>query len=95
MKSHTRMIRYANHDYSSIVSGLSLTGDEHIGDAGGGSGVLAKLILQQFPDITVTILERPEIVELMDDTEQLRWQAVDIFEPWNIRRCGALFTDFA
>jgi hypothetical protein len=86
VKSHTRMIQsYANHDYSSIASGLLLTGDEHIVDAGGGSGVLAKLILQQFPDITITILERPEIVEIMKDTEQLRWQAVDIFEPWNIR----------
>ena len=86
VKSHTRMIQsYANHDYSEVISSLLLNGDEHIVDVGGGSGALARLILQQFPDTTITVLERPEIVELMEDTDQLRWLATDIFEAWNIR----------
>lgn len=87
---HHRMLRsYARHDYADIVRHLDLRGDEHVVDAGGGLGVLAGSMLKLLPELRVTLLERPEVVEAVrrsqGDGARLQLKAADIFSPWPVR----------
>lgn len=83
---HHRMLRsYARHDYARVCDALKLAGHEHVIDVGGGVGVLAQLILDAHAGAEVTVLERPEVIELTETVHmRLRWQAGDMFEPWEI-----------
>ena len=40
---------YAEHDYEHIAPALQLRGDEHVVDAGGGLGVLARALIRAHP----------------------------------------------
>ena len=83
---HHRMLRsYARHDYAEVCTALDLRGDERVVDAGGGLGVLAQLILDTYPSAKVTVLERPEVVEMAPAaTSGLHWQSGSLFEQWEI-----------
>lgn len=88
-ESHHRMLRsYARHDYSTVLGVLGLKGNEKVVDAGGGLGVLANLMLDVYPNLQMTVLERPEVVDQamyeLREREGLTWYAVDLFEPWGI-----------
>lgn len=84
---HHRMLQsYARHDYAEVCAALQLQGDERVVDAGGGLGVLAQLILDTYPSTKVTVLERPEVVEMAaTSTSGVRWQSGSLFEPWAIQ----------
>ena len=59
-----RMLRsYACHDYALIPEALGLQGNELVIDAGGGFGTLAMNILNAHPDVRITVLDKPEVVE--------------------------------
>lgn len=61
--SHHRMLTsYALHDYGPVPATPGLQGDERAIDAGGGLGALAGLPVEAFPDLRVTVLDRPEVV---------------------------------
>lgn len=86
---HHRMLRsYARHDYDPIARVLDLRGTERIVDAGGGLGVLAQLLLEAYPAIHVTVLDRSEVIEqALGDTSsssRLEWRSTNIFEPWGL-----------
>lgn len=82
---HHRMLRsYALHDYPAICSALDLRGDERVVDAGGGLGVLAEFILEAHPSVSVTVLERPEVVAMAPPSSRARWHAGSLFEPWGL-----------
>ena len=85
---HHRMLRsYALHDYAAVPIALGLRGDERVIDAGGGVGALAGLLVDAFPDLSVTVLDRPEVVEQAKHQckdDQVTFQAVDLFRPWGI-----------
>lgn len=88
-ESHHRMLRsYARHDYLTVPSLLGLHGDERVIDAGGGLGVLANLMLDLYPNLQVTVLDRSEVVaqalHWQEKREGLSWYAADLFEPWSI-----------
>lgn len=91
---HHRMLRsYARHDYAEVASALDLQGDERLVDAGGGLGVLAQLIVEAYPGVQVTILERPEVVAMASTPmPSMRWQCANLFEPWNMRADAALLS---
>lgn len=85
--SHHRMLSsYARHDYATVPIALALDGREHIIDAGGGLGTLSQLLLETYPELSVTVLERPELVKLVASKAYhgLTWKAGDIFQPWEI-----------
>lgn len=85
-RGHHRMLQsYARHDYADICRVLDLRGDERVIDAGGGLGVLGRLVLDAHPSAYVTVLERPEVVEQGELLNpDLHWHAADIFEPWGL-----------
>ena len=98
--AHHRMLRsYALHDYTALPAALGLRGDEHAIDAGGGLGVLAELLAAAYPNLRVTVLERPEVVELAERNragdrekfgDRVKFLAADFFDPWNIHGEAAI-----
>ncbi|CCO22248.1 methyltransferase [Maridesulfovibrio hydrothermalis] len=88
--AHHQMLQsYALHDYPSIPRAMGLDGKEHIIDAAGGLGTLAKLMLAEYPNVSVTVLERPEVVDqVLKEQEnthsRLFWKVGDIFDSWEI-----------
>jgi hypothetical protein len=85
-----RMLRsYARHDYPLVPEALQLRGNEHIVDAGGGLGVLAGLVLAHSPGVSVTVMERPEVVAQIEVNQfgrRLQLAVGDLLRPWPI--CG-------
>ena len=84
---HRMLASYALHDYSAIPDYLDLRGDERVIDAGGGLGALAGLLVEAHPKLRVTVLDRPEVVELAErgrHADRVTFQAGDLFEPWDI-----------
>ena len=88
--THHQMLQsYARHDYSLIPKAMKLNGNERIIDAAGGLGTLAKFLLDDYPDTSVTILERSEVVAQALKTKvkaqnNLHWQVGDLFDTWAI-----------
>lgn len=83
---HHRMLRsYARHDYVDISHAVQLRGAEHVIDAGGGLGVLAQQIVDEYPAVEVTVLERPEVVQLAPRATRVRWRSGSLLEPWQLQ----------
>jgi hypothetical protein len=92
---HHAMLRsYARHDYARVPAALGLRGDEHVVDAGGGLGVLATAIVEAYPGVRVTVLERPEMVEQALTTPReggaVEFRSADIFSDWSIQADAVL-----
>ena len=87
--AHHRMLSsYARNDYKEVPSVLALRGNEHIVDAGGGMGVLARMLLEHYPSLKITLLERPEVIAHMTEdmlAGGMELLAGDIFEPWLVQ----------
>ena len=88
MTPHHRMLKsYALHDYSAVPAALDLRGDERVIDAGGGTGALAELLAEAHPDLSVTVLDRPEVIDLGErecGSDRVTFLAADLFGPWDI-----------
>ena len=86
--SHHRMLTsYALHDYAAVPAVLGLRSDERVIDAGGGLGALAGLLLEAYPGIQVTVLDRPEVVERAacgSRVDGVTFRAADLFGPWGV-----------
>lgn len=84
---HRMLASYARHDYAAVPAALGLRGDEHIIDAGGGFGALAELLVDEYPDLRVTVLDLPEVIEQAcsrDQEERLVFRGADLFKSWRI-----------
>lgn len=83
---HQMLLSYARHDYSCVPAALSLVGTERVVDAGGGLGELADVLLERYPALDVTVLDRPEVVQQASAThprrEQITWLSRDFFGDW-------------
>ena len=56
-------------------------------DAGGGLGTLAGILAASRPDLTVTVLDRPEVIALARAEAAggpLHWHPGDLFAPWGL-----------
>lgn len=76
---------YARHDYADLACALELKDGCRVVDAGGGLGTLAELVVGSCPTATVTVVDRPEVVEIGrrgSECAGVAWQEADIFEPW-------------
>ena len=78
---------YALHDYGRVPDALDLHGDEQVIDAGGGLGTLAGLLVDAHPQLRVTVLDRPEVVEraaCASRSDRVTFQAGNLFDRWGI-----------
>ncbi|WP_028491668.1 methyltransferase [Thioalkalivibrio sp. ALE19] len=84
---HHRMLRsYARHDYAQVASALDLQGTECVVDAGGGVGVLAQRLVDAYPQLEVTVLDRPEVVAMGEASgPRVHWHGADLFDVWGVR----------
>ena len=87
LQSHHRALKsYALHDYGEVPRNLRLKGKERVVDAGGGTGSLAFLLLEEYPELSVTILDRPEVISMAEQsTNSVNLHAANIFEDWGIK----------
>jgi hypothetical protein len=87
--AHHRMLQsYARHDYAAVPDALKLRGDELVIDAGGGLGVLARMLLARHPGLRVVLIDRPEVVEhagSLGQEDRLTLRPADLFAPWEIQ----------
>jgi hypothetical protein len=85
---HHRMLQsYARHDYINVTKVLQLKGNEDIVDAGGGLGTLANYLLASYPELVVTVLDRPEVIEQAQDNSDIsdiNWVTGNLFETWEV-----------
>ena len=85
---HRMLLSYALHDYAGVPDVLGLRGDERVIDAGGGVGGMAGLLVDVYPALSVTILERPEVAALTKDVglgKQVDVRVADLFQPWPVK----------
>ena len=83
--SHHRMLRsYARHDYPSVPVAMLLAGTERVLDVGGGVGVLAGLLLDQHPGLSVVVLDRPEVISQLPGRGGISGLSADLFADWRV-----------
>ena len=87
-RHHQMLESYARHDYAAVPAVLDLRGDERVIDAGGGLGALATLVADAHPELRITVLDRPEVVEQSECRRRhgrVTCRAADLFEPWGVQ----------
>jgi len=86
---HRMLTSYARHDYARIGEAIELEGEKTLIDAGGGTGIVAGLLLLANPSLRVILLERHEVLgrEALPTEVLSRFRAVpgDLFTPWPVR----------
>ena len=87
--SHHRMLRsYALNDYAEVPEALALDRECHLIDAGAGTGILSKMIVDRYPSVRVTLIDYPEVVEQAMTTlwqyEGIQYRGIDFFNDWNL-----------
>ena len=85
---HRAMSAYAKHDYHSLGDSVDFGVHDSILDAGGGDGELTFALLRAFPNLTATVLDRPEVVKAAGVPDNLasrcRFVSGDLFREWPI-----------
>lgn len=85
---HRMLAAYAKHDYAGLPDALHLAGVNRLIDAGGGSGVAARLIADAHKEIEIVVLDRPEALALLEEENnfgaRISGRSCDIFSPWNL-----------
>ncbi len=85
---HRAMAAYARHDYASIAGAVGFGVHQHILDAGGGTGELVFALLRAFPNLTATVMDRPEVVGAVvaptDVAERCGFIAGNLFLEWPV-----------
>ena len=85
--AHHRMLcSYAKWDYGAVPEAMGLVGDEHVIDAGGGLGALARFLVEAYPGLSLTVLDRPEVIARarLSACSGIEWKAGDLFKPWGV-----------
>ncbi len=87
--SHHRMLfSYARHDYPMVPAALHLRGNEQVVDPGGGLGALSLALLEHYPELGITLLDRPEVIDQaqrsLSSEPRIELRAADLFQPWQI-----------
>ena len=84
---HRMLMSYALHDYAQAPAAFGLRGNEHVIDAGGGLGAFAELLVNQYPRLRVTVLDRPEVIEQTARRalgDRVKARSADLFGPWGV-----------
>ena len=87
--SHRTFAAYAKHDYAAIPEIWDFGRHAAILDAGGSTGELAFALLRAYPNLTATIMDRPEVANLFapppDVEARCRFVAGDLIQSWPMR----------
>ncbi|PNX79688.1 isoflavone 7-O-methyltransferase-like protein [Trifolium pratense] len=75
MDADSQMFKLALKDCKHVFEGL-----ESLVDVGGGTGVVAKLIHEVFPDIKYTVLDQPQVVGNLTGNKYLNFVGGDMFK---------------
>lgn len=86
---HQMLSSYALHDYSEIVASLPIVTGDIVFDAGGGIGVLAKLIRAEFSNAKKVILG--DLLEVLNQSNYDLKFELDFLKPWNIHADKIIF----
>ncbi|XP_039689920.1 isoflavone 4'-O-methyltransferase isoform X2 [Medicago truncatula] len=75
MAADSQMFKLALKDCSHVFEGL-----ESLVDVAGGTGVVSKLIHEEFPHIKCTVLDQPQVVANLSGTQNLNFVGGDMFK---------------
>ncbi|KAA8519732.1 hypothetical protein F0562_013988 [Nyssa sinensis] len=75
MASDSRMMNFVVKDCKEILGGLG-----SLVDVGGGTGLIAKIILETFPHIKCTVFDLPHVVANLPESENLSFVGGDMFQ---------------
>ena len=90
---HRMLMSYALHDYATVPAALGLRGDERIVDAGGGLGAFATMMVDEYPQLRVVVLDRPEVVERASQRRlgsNIDLRPADLFHAWGVEADAVL-----
>ena len=86
--SHQTFAAYAKHDYAALPETWDFGQHKAILDAGGSSGELAFARLRAYPNLTVTVMDRPEVADLFAPPPEVETRcnfvAGDLFQSWPV-----------
>lgn len=83
--AHHRMLRsYAAHDYAPLVARLPVPAGGTVLDAGGGTGALATLLADTWPEVTIAVLDLPAVVAELAAHPRITAVPGDLFAPWPV-----------
>ncbi len=92
--SHRAFAAYARHDYAKLSRVCDFSCHDTVLDAGGSTGELAFSLLPAHPDMTATVMDRPEVGHLYNPPRAVgprcRFVAGDLFREWPVQS-GAVF----
>ncbi|XP_028780295.1 isoflavone 4'-O-methyltransferase-like [Neltuma alba] len=74
MVSDSGMMNLVIRDCRSVFEGM-----QSMVDVGGGKGAVARIISEEFPNMKCTVLDLPHVIEDLQDTENLKFVAGDMF----------------
>ncbi|GJW69858.1 probable O-methyltransferase 3 [Tanacetum coccineum] len=74
MESNCKMMKFAVQDNKEIFEGV-----DSLVDVGGGTGLVAKILLEAFPHMNCIVLDLPHVVADMKDTMNLKYVGGDMF----------------
>jgi hypothetical protein len=88
--SHHRMLQsYALHDYGRAPESLPLDDATRLIDAGGGTGILARRLVEHYPHLTVVLFDLPQVVDharnLMGMVDRIEFRGGELLEPWPVQ----------
>lgn len=83
--AHHRMLRsYAAHDYAPLVARLPVPPAGAILDAGGGTGALARMLADAWPDASISVLDLPEVLADLPPHPRIAAAPGDLLAPWRM-----------
>ncbi|KAK4271641.1 hypothetical protein QN277_020304 [Acacia crassicarpa] len=74
MVRDSEMMNLVIRDCRSVFEGM-----QSMVDVGGGNGAVARIISEEFPDMKFTVLDLPHVTGDLEDTENLKFVAGDMF----------------
>ena len=87
--SHRTFAAYAKHDYADLPEVWDFRQHDTILDAGGGTGELTFTLLRAYPNLTATVMDRPEVADLFRPPPEVETRctfvAGDLFQSWPVR----------
>ncbi len=83
--AHHRMLRsYALHDYTPLIELLPIDDGDTVFDAAGGNGALSEHLAVHFPDASIVLGDRAEVLQSASPA-QFKTTAFDLFSLWPIK----------
>jgi len=76
---HRALAEYARDDYQSIAQEIDFSKHSKITDIGGGTGKLLSFVAQKYPQLKLSLAERPEVLNLMPDKQPFEKINCDFF----------------